>query len=133
MHSNVGSGKLGYMYISEQPSVYATQHVSTELPVPSNTGATVAHPRGNLTAAVISATTRAHKENIRIWKEYTNATRAAKQVIFNHVLDTCYLSLKKKYTGYVNNMYLDIYNNLIEEYEEFSDDKMQENDMLMKK
>ena len=59
--------------------------------------------------------------------------RAAKQVIFNHVLDTCYLSLKKKYTGYVNNMYLEIYNNLIEEYEEFSDDEMQENDMLMKK
>ena len=101
--------------------------------MPTNTGATVAHPRGNLTAAVILATTRAHEENIQIWKEYTNVMRAAKQVIFNHVLDTCYLSLKKKYTGYVNNMYLEIYNNLIEEYEEFSDDEMQENDMLMKK
>ena len=56
--------------------------------------------------------------------------RAAKQVIFDHVPDTCYDTLKKKYTGYVNSTYLDIYNNLIEEYGELSDDKMQENDAL---
>ena len=71
-----------------QPSVYATQSGSTSFPVPTNPGVTVTYPSGNLTAAVISATTRAHEEKIRTWKEYDNVMRAAKQVIFYHVLDT---------------------------------------------
>ena len=105
-----------------QPSVYATQSGSTSFPVPTNPGVTVTYPSGNLTAAVISATTRAHEENIRIWKEYANVMRSSKKIIFNHVPDTCYRTLKNKYTGYVNSMYLEIYNNLIEEYGEFPDD-----------
>ena len=56
-----------------------------------------------------------------------------KQVILDHVTDTCYRILKKKYTGYFNSTYLDIYNHLIEEYGELSDDEMQENDALTKR
>ena len=121
------------MSISSQPSVYNTQSGITAFPVPTNPGAIVTYPSGNLTAAIISATTRAHEENIRIWKEYANVMRAAKQVIFDHVPDTCYRTLNNKYTGYVNITYLDIYNHLIEEYGEFLDDKIQENDTLTKK
>ena len=58
IHRDEGGRKLGYMYISEQPSAYATKSVITALPVPTNTGATVAYPSGNLTAAVISAAPR---------------------------------------------------------------------------
>ena len=47
--------------------------------------------------------------------------------------DTCHQTLNKKYTGYDNSPYLDIYNHLIEEYVELLDDKMQENDALMKR
>ena len=83
-------------------------------------------------AAVILETTRALKEKIQIWKEYGNVILAAKQVIFDHVPDTCYRTLKNKYTGYVNSMYLKIYNHLIEEYGELLNDKMQKNDALMK-
>ena len=57
----------------------------------------------------------------------------SKKAIFNHVPDTCYRTLKKKYTGYVNRTYLNIYDHLVEEYGELSDDKIQENDALMKK
>ena len=63
---NEGGGKLGYMDFLPQASVYANPSGSTALPVPTNPGATVTYPSGNLTAAVISATTRAHEENIRI-------------------------------------------------------------------
>ena len=91
------------------------------------------YPSGNLTATVLSATTRAYEEKIRIWKEYANEMRAEKQVIFNHVPETCYWTLKKKYTGYVNITNLKIYNHLIEEYGEFLDEKIQENDTLTKK
>ena len=84
-------------------------------------------------AAVISETSRAHEENIRIWKEYANLMWASKKVIFDHVPDTCYRTLKKKYTGCVNSTYLNIYNNLIEEYRELSDDIIQENIKLMKR
>ena len=133
IHSNEGGGKLGYMSISAQTSVYDTQSGSTEFPAPTNTGATVAYPSGKLMAAVILETTRALKEKIQIWKEYGNVILAAKQVIFDHVPDTCYRTLKNKYTGYVNSMYLEIYNHLIEEYGELLDDKMQKNDVLTKK
>ena len=82
----------------------------------TNTGVSVIYPSGNLTAAVISSKTRAQKENIRIWKDYANKMRVSKQVIFGHIPDTCYHTLKKKFTGYVNITYLDIYNHIIEEY-----------------
>ena len=121
------------MYISSQLSVYATQSGSTAFSAPTNTVATVTCPSDNLMAAVISETSRAHEENIRIWKEYANLMWAAKKVIFDHVPDTCYRTLKKKYTGYVNSTYLNIYNNLIEEYRELSDDIIQENIKLMKR
>ena len=98
--------------------MYATQLGSRSFPVPTNPCATVTYPSGNLTAAVVSATTRAQEENIRIWKEYANVTREAKQVIFDHVPDTCYLTLKNKYTSYVNVIYFNIYDNTIEEYRE---------------
>ena len=48
------------MYISEQPSAYATKSVITALPVPTNPGVTVTYPSGNLTAAVASATIKEH-------------------------------------------------------------------------
>ena len=60
------------MSISAQLSVCATQSGIAAFPVPTNPGATVTYLSENLTAAVISATTRAHKEKIRIWKEYAN-------------------------------------------------------------
>ena len=56
----------------------------------------------------------------------------AKQVIFDHMLGTFYQTLEKKYTGYVNSTYLKIYNNLVEEYGELLNDKIQENDALMR-
>ena len=56
-----------------------------------------------------------------------------KQVILDHVTDTCYRILKKKYTGYFNSTYLDIYNHLIEEYAELLDDEMRENNALTKR
>ena len=63
------AGKLGYMSILEQLSVYATQSGSTAFPVPTDQGAIMTYPSVNLTTAVISEITRAYKENIRIWKE----------------------------------------------------------------
>ena len=58
--------------------------------------------------------------------------QAEKQVIFDNGTDTFYPTLKKKYTGYVNSTYLDIYNHLIEEYGELPDEEIQENDTLIK-
>ena len=40
----------------------------------------------------------------------------AKQEIFDHVPDTCYRNLKKKYISYINSTYFNIYDNPIEEY-----------------
>ena len=77
------------MSISSQPSMYTTQSGSTEFPVPTNPGATETYPSGNLTASVKSESARAHKENIRIWKEYANIMLAGKKVIFDHVPHTC--------------------------------------------
>ena len=69
IHNNKGGGKLCYMSILEQPSVYATQSGSTEFPLPKHPGATVTCPSGNVMEAIISATTIAQEENIRIWKQ----------------------------------------------------------------
>ena len=89
IHKNEDGGKLGYMSISAQPSVCATESGNTAFLVPTNPGATVAYPSVNLMAAVISATTRSHEEKIQIWKEYTNVMRSAKKVIFDYMPDTC--------------------------------------------
>ena len=65
INSNEYRSKLGYMSILEQTSVYATQPGRTELPVPTNPGATVTYPSGNVTAAVILATKTAHEEKFK--------------------------------------------------------------------
>ena len=66
IHSNEGGGKLCYVSISAQKSVYATQSCSTSFPVSTDPGGTVTYPSRNIMAAVLSATTRANEENIRI-------------------------------------------------------------------
>ena len=58
--------------------------------------------------------------------------RESKQVIFDHMPDTCYRTLKNKYTRYVYVTYLEIYDHLVEEYGELLDGEMQENEALMK-
>ena len=50
--------------------------------------------------------------------------QTTKQVIFDHVPDTCYRTLKEKHTGYVKVTHLELFDQLIEGYGELSDDGM---------
>jgi len=59
--------------------------------------------------------------------------RAAKQLIFDHVPETCYRTLDEKHTGYVKVTYLELFDHLIEGFGELSENEMQDNDKRIKK
>ena len=99
VHSNLGCGTLGHLSLTAPPVVYALLSATTFV-VTTNLGSTVQLATPAPAAAVISALTREHAENLRVWKTYTDTDKVCKQKLLNIVPEVYYRTLKKKYTAY---------------------------------
>ena len=84
--------------------------------MPTNPGSTVQLATPALAAAVISALTREHAENLRVWKTYTDTDKVFKQKILSLVPEVYYRTLKKKYTAYAGVTCLTFLTHLHSEY-----------------
>ena len=78
VYSNLGCGTLGHLPLTAPPAVYALLSATTFV-VPTNPGSTVQLATPSPAAAVISALTRKHAENLRVWKTYTYTDKVCKQ------------------------------------------------------
>ena len=77
VHSNLGWGTLGHLPLAAPPAVYALLSATTFV-VPTNPGSTVQLATPAPAAAVISALTREHAENLCVWKTYTDTDKVCK-------------------------------------------------------
>ena len=100
VHSNIRCGTLGHLPLTSPLAVYALLSATTLLcPQILGPQLNIQHPPPPA-AAVISALTREHVENIRVWKTYTDTHKVCKQKILSLVPEVYYRTLKKKYTAY---------------------------------
>ena len=94
VHSNLGCGTLGHLPLTAPPAVYALLSTTTCV-IPTNTGSTVQLATPAPAAAVISALTREHAENLRVWKTYTDTDKVCKQKLLSLFLEVYYHTLNK--------------------------------------
>ena len=99
VHSNLGCGTLRHLPLTAHPAVYALISATTFV-VPTNPGSTVKLATPAPAAAVISALTREHAENIRVWETYTDTDKVCRLKLLSLVPELYYHTLKKKYTAY---------------------------------
>jgi hypothetical protein len=96
--SDHGYGTLGLLALTGTPAVYNTL-TDTPFEVPINPGPNPAIP-ANATGAQIEANTRAHKENLQIWREYFATNKALKQQLLSAIQEMYYKALCHRITGY---------------------------------
>ena len=84
VHSNHSCGTLGHLPLTAPPAVYALLSTTTFV-VPTNHGSIVQPSTPPPAAAVISALTREHAENLRVWKTYTDTNKVCKQKLLSLV------------------------------------------------
>ena len=84
VHSNLGCRTLGHLPLTAPPVVYDLLS-ATSFVVTTNHGSTVQLATPALAAAVISALTREHAENLRVWKTYTDTDKVCKQKLLSLV------------------------------------------------
>ena len=84
VQSELGNGALGVLSLTVKPAVYNTQS-AVPFVAPANPGPTVVILVGppNPTSAVVSNLTRAHNENLQVWREYLAKDNALKQQLLS--------------------------------------------------
>ena len=130
VHSNLGCGTLGHLPLTAPPTVYA-QLSATTFFVPTNPGSTVQLETSAPAAAVISALTREHAENLRVWKTYIDTDKVFKQKLLSLVPEVYYRTLKKKYTAYAGVTCLTLLTHLHIEYRILTSQDIDEIDQRM--
>ena len=131
VHSNLGCGTLGHLPLTSPPAVYALLPTTTFV-VPTNPGSTVQLATSAPAAAVISALTREHAENLRVWKTYTDTDKVCKKKLLSLVPEVYYRTLNKKYTAYAGVTYLTLQTHLHSEYGRLTSQNIDNIDKRMK-
>ena len=94
VHSNLRCGTLGHRPLTSTTTVYALLSATTFV-VPTNPGSTVQLATSAPAADVISALTREHAKNLRVWKTYTDTNKVCKQKLLSLVPEVYYRTRKK--------------------------------------
>ena len=131
VHSNLGCGTLGRLPRIAPPAVYALLSATTFV-VPTNHGSVVQLSTLPPAAAVISALTQEHTENLRVWKIYTNTDKAFKQKLLSLVPEAYYRTLNKKYTAYAGVTCLTLLTHLHSKYGRLTSQDIDEINKQMK-
>ena len=100
--------------------------------MPINTGSSVQFATPNPAAAVISALTREHAGNLRVWKTYTYTDKVCKQKLLSLVPEVYYRTLKKKYTAYAGVTRLTLLTHLHSKYGRLTSQDIDKIDKRMK-
>ena len=126
VHSELGNGALGLLALTVTPSVYNTLAGVAFVP-PGNPGQNFTIPPG-ATGHQIAALDTAHKNLVRIWKEYLAVDKALKQQLIGGVNEMYYRTLRNRHTGYAIVSTRDIITHLYAQYGNITPQDLQEND-----
>ena len=114
VHSELGNGALGLLALTVTPPVYNTLAGVAFVP-PGNPGQSFIIPLG-ATCHQIAALDTAHKNLVRIWKEYLDVDKALKQQLIGGVNEMYYRTLRNRHTGYAIVSTRDIFTHLYTQY-----------------
>jgi ribosomal protein S17E len=130
IQSDLGNGALGLLSLTVSPDVFNTL---SDIPfiAPLNPGPQPIIPEA-ATAAMLSALTRAHTENLRIWREYLATDKGLKQQLINSVDEMYYKTLRNRITGYASVTTRQILEHLYQTYGKISPADLADNDAKMK-
>jgi hypothetical protein len=100
IQSHLGNGQLGFLSLTFPPAVYATLSATAFIP-PVNPGPTPTIPEGS-TGPQIAEIRFSFTSATAIFKDYSLADKALKQLLLSAVDDMFVRSLATKYIGYLN-------------------------------
>jgi hypothetical protein len=112
--SYVGGGRHGHLGIIMTNDEYFAIAVDV-FPVPANPGPSAAVVVG-MTAAVITETTRLHREATQVYRTYHNVDRAIKKLIIESFDDTYIDAISDEIVGYANCRSLQLLTHLLTYY-----------------
>jgi len=130
VHSHLGDGQLGLLYLTVTPAVYITQSNIPFVP-PTNPGPIPTIPN-NATAHQINEIKRQFNRATEIYKEYNDTDKALKSLFISAVDDLYIRALKDKYIGYANVTMLQMLTHLYVNYAKITPTDLEENDKRMK-
>ena len=111
----LGYGTLGYLVLTDQPTVFNT-HCVTRFITPINLGIHPVTTEPDPTAAILSELVRMHKHEMRLFNEYHAVNRVCKKVISKLIPEKFYKSLLIHIIGFTKVTRLKILTHLITEY-----------------
>jgi len=99
VHSSLGDGNLGYLYLTVTDAVYET--LSEEVPFvePANPG-TLPNIPPNVSVRQAADIQRSFDENRRVFNEYTMTDKALKQQLLSAIVDIYIKALKNPISAY---------------------------------
>ena len=131
IHSNLGNGQLGLLFLTVSPATYATlSDVPFEIPV--NPGPVPVIPAQMSARAAADARTE-HAELKRVFNQYIATDAALKSQIIKSVDDLYLKALKHRITGYANITTREMLNHLYTSYGKMTPQDLQLLDEDMKK
>ena len=123
-------GRHGYLGTTTQPGYYQTLTGAVFIP-PFNPGVVAIIPP-NATQQQARQMELAHKEAIRVYREYVNVTGAIKQQLIGCINDTYLLGLRDSVLGFIAVSPRQMLEYLFQEYGTISQRQVAENDERMK-
>ena len=130
VHTNLGCGRLGHLWLTLKPEVYATLSATAFNP-PPNPGAAPEIPP-NSTAAQISSIRYDFDADTKTFNKFNNVEQALKTQLIEAVDEVYIQSLRNKYVGYTNVSTLDLLNHLYDSYANITPSVLLENDRKMR-
>ena len=127
--SHLGNGRLGLLYLTVQPTVFATLSAVAFIP-PTNPGPQALYPPG-ATQYQIQAVNAAHTTAQRLFAQYDSTDRALKQQLLGAVDDMFVSSLADPHVGYANVTTLQLLQHLYDTYAKITDGDLEENKEAM--
>ena len=130
VHTDLGGGAHGHLILTVSNAVFATLS-ATAFVVPVNPGPTPTIPNGS-SAPDTNAITRAHREDLRVWREYINVDAALKQQLIKAV-EPLYLRTKQhRHTGFSNSTTRQLIEHLLQSYGNITPTDLAKNDAMFR-
>ena len=130
VHSNLGNGLLGLLFLPVSPAVYNTQSATPFIP-PENPGPTADIP-AHATGPQIAEIRRQAEAAATLYKEYDATDKALKSLLLSAVDETYVRSLRDRFIGYANVTTLQMLTHLYTAYANISEGNLEGNDSRMK-
>ena len=122
--SELGGGNHGYLGLVLKPTKYQLVTGETFTPHP-NPGSLPIFP-ANPTQPQIAQVSNTHKEQLRLWREQHNLTKALKKQLTNVFEDKVLMELEDNYTGFNNISIQDILTRLYDRFGEVTSTELEE-------